>query len=200
MAVPGVLGFVGHAESGLEVLQHPQVVQRMHIAGDMHGQGSHLGPQGGVGGQQGRHGEDLFEVFEDGQGLGDTHFTTGMAGVHQQRQQALGVEVAIGRQVLLAAILDQVDRRLAVGQPLEIQGDADPVCSAGAPVAVEREFGIHGSGPIFCLRHLTLAAPAGQVAEPALARRQAVKPESFPYSRHGLATWRAMRLAAVRIS
>ncbi|MNF91471.1 hypothetical protein D3C84_740730 [compost metagenome] len=112
----------------------------MHIAGDMHGQGSHLGPQGGVGGQQGRHGEDLFEVFEDGQGLGDTHFTTGMAGVHQQRQQALGVEVAIGRQVLLAAILDQVDRRLAV------------------------------------------------------------KPESFPYSRHGLATWRAMRLAAVRIS
>ncbi|MNJ79015.1 hypothetical protein D3C77_769080 [compost metagenome] len=71
-----------------------------------------------------------------------------------------------------------------VGQPLEVEGDADPVCSAGAPVAVESEFGSHGMGPIFCLRHLTLAAPAGQVVEPALARRQAVYPESIPYSHH----------------
>ncbi|MCY1536264.1 hypothetical protein D9M68_717130 [compost metagenome] len=172
----------------------------MHVAGDMHGQGPDLGPLGRVGRQQSRHGEDFLEVFEDSQGLGDTHFTAGMAGVHQERQQALGVEFAIGRQVLLAAILDQVDRRLAVGQPLEIQGDADPVCSAGAPVAVESEFGSHGMGPIFCLRHLTLAAPDEQVAEPAPVTRRAVNPESNPYSRHWRATPPARRPASVRFS
>ncbi|MNP55004.1 hypothetical protein D3C76_1496060 [compost metagenome] len=123
-----------------------------------------------------------------------------MAGVHQERQQALGVEFAIGRQMLLATVLDQVDRILAVGQPLEIEGDADPVCSAGAPVAVEGEFGIHGIGPIFCLRHLTLAAPAEQVAESALAGRQAVNPESIPYTPPWPAISPAMRLARVRIS
>ena len=89
MAIPKVFGRLANTQLAAQVLQHPQVVQRVQVAGDMQRQGTHPGALRRITGQQRRHGEDFLEVFENRQRLGDAY--TAVAFIHQQGQQLLRI-------------------------------------------------------------------------------------------------------------
>jgi len=73
---------------------------------------------------------EFIEIFEDRHRLDQ-----GLPAIFERRDQALRVDVAIIGPALIVA--PQVDRRGVVGQPFQIEGDADAECGRGPEIAVE---------------------------------------------------------------
>ena len=119
-----------HAED-LDRLQDAKVVQRMNVAGHDLGHGAHDGAVERVLGQESGLGVRLLEPLEDGEALGK-HAIADI----ERRRQTLRVHLAIARAPLFAA--GQVDRRVVVGQPFEVQADPHAVGRRRPPHAVQR--------------------------------------------------------------
>ena len=120
MAVPGVALVLGAAELVLEVFEHPEIVQRVEVAGDHLGQRPDPAPRRRALGQEGRRRMGLVEVFEDRHGLDQC----GVA-IFEHRHQLLRIEGREGVGELRAAILQQVHRGALGHDPLEVQADTD---------------------------------------------------------------------------
>ena len=84
-----------------------------------------------VGGKQGRLRMARLEPVDDGQALDQPHPLD-----LERRHEALRIAVAILLGLLLA--LEQVHRHRLIGDPLEIERDADPVAGRGAVIIVEK--------------------------------------------------------------
>ncbi len=78
----------------------------------------------------------FLEPFDDGERLGQHDAVAEL----QRRKKPLGVHRQIGRRAMLAAA--QVNRDIAVGQPLEVEGDSHSPRGGTEEMAVE----LHGIG------------------------------------------------------
>ncbi len=134
MPVPGVLGLLVHLELMAQVLEHPQVVHGMDLAGDHLRQRAHAGPGDGVRRHQRGHGVHLVEVFDDRHRLRQARAVVQL----QHRHQAFDSDVAERGPLVFA--LGQVHRHVFVSQPLERERDAHTERGRGSEVVVE----LHG--------------------------------------------------------
>ena len=121
MAIPAVALLLRQTQPVAQIAQHPQIVERVDVAGDRLGDGADPRPCRRAVGQQCRPGVGFLQIVQDGQGLGQHRAVI----KRQGRNQVLRVEGAIGRQLLLAAAAGQMDGHRVVFQSLEPQGDAD---------------------------------------------------------------------------
>ena len=119
MAVPGVFAVFIQLEGVAQIFQYTQIVQRVNFAGDGLRQRPDSGAPGRIGRQQGGRGAGFFQVFDDGQRLGQTQSID-----LQHRDQ--GVTVEAGEAVLELLTLGQMHRHVVVRQTFERQGDTHP--------------------------------------------------------------------------
>jgi hypothetical protein len=71
VAVPGVDRLLVLVHAVAEILQDPQVVERVDVAGHRLGDRPDAGARHGIGRQQRRIGVDLVEILDDGERLGE---------------------------------------------------------------------------------------------------------------------------------
>ena len=102
----------------------------MDVAGDQPGDRPRPGAKLRRWGQEWRGGKHLVEVLEDGERLGQHPVA-----VHEHGDETLGIECPIGRLILFPPC--QVDEARLIRDPLEVQGDADPVGGRAAKIGVE---------------------------------------------------------------
>ncbi|MNF96707.1 hypothetical protein D3C85_1257070 [compost metagenome] len=114
MAIPGIARRLALPQLLLQVVQHPQVVEGVSVAGDHVDYLAHPGPLLGGGGHQGVGRIGLVEVLHDGHRLTQLHIP-----VDEKRHQPLGIDPAIGLLFLLT--LSQIDRVLLITKSLELQ-------------------------------------------------------------------------------
>src|SRR5579864_233631 len=105
----------------------------MDIAGDKVGERAHLGPRDRVLGQQRRLGLRLIEIFDDGERLQQTLAARRL----QHRHPHLRVDGAEFRPLVVAAVLDQMNRHRLVGNALEIERDAHAIGRRRAEIGIE---------------------------------------------------------------
>ncbi len=128
VAIPASLLLVVGPEVLFQIVEHPQIVERVNITGDHVDDLAHPGPRVGGRGHQGVGGIGLVKVLHDGDRLTDLHIA-----IHQKRHQPLRVDPAIGLLALLA--LPQIDGMLLVGESLKLQHDPYPKTCRRTPIA-----------------------------------------------------------------
>ena len=107
----------------LQVAQRAGIVERMDVAGDEVGERARLGAPDRVLGQQRRLGLRLIQIFDDGERLQQM-----LAARRDQNWHAhLRIDGAEFRPLVVAAVLDQVNRRRLIGDALEIKRDAHAI-------------------------------------------------------------------------
>ncbi len=130
MIVPNLDRRLVVAERPVQIAQHPQIVDRMNIAGDDGRQRPYASPIFWVARQQWRHGVGLVEILDDRQRL-DEH-----SAVHLERwHQALRVDATETRLPLIAA--PQMDEGALVIELFQVQGDAHAEGRGRAKIAVQ---------------------------------------------------------------
>ena len=107
-----------------QILQHPQIVQRMDVAGDGIGDLAHARAAERVRRQQRRFGHDLVEIFDDRQRLAD-----GVAVMTRVGISSCGLSALVGVRVLLAAILQQMHEAQLGLEAFEVRAR----CARGTP-------------------------------------------------------------------
>ena len=120
----------GHAELA-QPGQNLEILHRMRIAGERHGERAHFGAAQRVLWQQRRVGMGLVQPFDDGERLGQRRAVVTL----QRRHQPLRVDREIGGRALFA--LAKVMRQVIGRQSLEVQRDPDPVCRGAAEIAMQ---------------------------------------------------------------
>src|SRR4249919_1763317 len=138
MAHPFVALGLRHVPFAFEVLQHAQVVERVHVAGDHLRERTHALAVARGGGQQRGRGPHFIEVFEDRHRL--PHHALA---VFEHRHQALRIGRAEFGAMLFAAVAQQVHGGDLVFQALEVQADAYAIRGAGAPVGKQPQPIVH---------------------------------------------------------
>jgi hypothetical protein len=128
-----------------EVLQHAQVVERVHVAGDDLRQGAHALAVARGGGQQRGRGPDFVQVFEDRHRLAQHALA-----VFEHGHQALRIAGAEFGRVLFAPVSQQVDGGQLVGQALEMEPDAHAIRRARAPVGKQPQSIVHSDATPVC--------------------------------------------------
>ena len=120
----------------LQVSADAQIVDRVNIAGDRHrrvraparGQAHRPAASGGCG-------NDLIEIFDDGERLGDR-----MPVMHQRRHQPLRIEALVIRARVARRHSCSRCTKTSLGfDALQVQRDADAERRRGAEIGVERE-------------------------------------------------------------
>ena len=134
VAVPAVLLRRRHAQRAGQVVQHPQVVERVDLAGDRQRQRAHPRARGRRARQQRRRRMHLVQPLDDRERLRQHVALVG----DQRRHEALRIEREVGVGELRVAA--QVDEHALRGEPLEVQRDAHAVRGRRAEVVVE----LHG--------------------------------------------------------
>ncbi len=119
MAIPNRLVLLAHSEVLFQIVKHPQIVERVDIAGDHVDYLAHLGACLGGRGHQGVGGIGFVKVLHDGDRLTDLHIA-----IHQKGHQPLRVDPFVTLLALLP--LPQIDRVLLIIQSLELQHDPHP--------------------------------------------------------------------------
>ncbi len=135
--VPAVLLLFGERQVAHQVAQHPQVVERMDLAGDRQCRRAHVGAQFRLMRQKRRLRPGLFQVLDDRQRLRQAP-----AFVLQHRHQLGRVEcLEVIAQVF---VLQQADWHDLVRQPLEMERDphAERCRRAGGAVEGHRDHGL----------------------------------------------------------
>ena len=122
------------AERPLQVGEHPQVVERMDVAGDGERHRAHGRAILCTARQQRRLGMSLLEVLADRQRLREH-----VAVVLERRYESLRIELQVVAVPLLATVAQQVLRHRLVAESLEVQCDPHPVRSRASPVGVQPE-------------------------------------------------------------
>ena len=118
------------AELAGQVAQHAQIIDRVDVAGDDVGEGTYPRSVGCLLRQKRRLRAYLVEIFEDRHRLDQDP-----SAILERRNQTLRVDAAIiGFALIVAA---QVDRRGVVGEPLQIEADADSEGGGGPEITVE---------------------------------------------------------------
>ena len=130
VVVPGHLRVFIHLDFFHQIGQDTQVVEGVDLAGDGLRQRTYMGTVHGALGQQGWCGTGLFEVFDDGHGLGQN-----VTAYLQHWNQPIGRQGGMLGQQLLAP--HQVHGDVIRLQPLELQRNTHPVGRGRAKVAVE---------------------------------------------------------------
>src|SRR5580704_10609520 len=120
MMVPGIDRALLLVQLVLQVAQRAGIVERMDVAGDEVGERARLGAPDRILGQQRRLGMRLIEIFDDGERLQQML----AAWRHQHRHAHLRIDGAEFRPLVVAAVLDQVNRRRLIAYALEIERDA----------------------------------------------------------------------------
>jgi hypothetical protein len=123
------------AERVGKVAQHPQIIDRMDVAGDNLCERADPSPIGRVLSQQGRLGIGLVEILDDRQRLDQCPVA-----IYQRRYQSLGIDGEIIGLGLVVA--PQMDRGGFVFEIFEIEGDSDAECGGGPeiPIKFNRHF------------------------------------------------------------
>ncbi len=131
---PGVAGGLIELEGILQIIAHPGHDQRVAVAGTQMSQRQHPGPISGIGRHQGGIGVSLIQIIHDRHRLeqGPTEAVD-----HQSRYGALGVDLQVGRVVLLSG--QQVDRYFFECQSLVLECSAHPVGCQGSPKTIQFE-------------------------------------------------------------
>jgi hypothetical protein len=137
--VPGVDLRLVVPERRAQVVQHPQVVQRVDVAGDGERESAHLRALRGRARQQRRRRVRFLEVLDDGERLADD-----LVAVDEHRDQPLGVQREELRRALRARGGAQVDRDALMRESLVVKRDARPVGGGAAKKRVE----LHRSSPV----------------------------------------------------
>src|ERR1700733_7936076 len=133
MIVPGVDRTLFLVQLVLQVAQRADIVEWMDVAGDEVGERARLGASDRVLGQQRRLGLRLGEIFDDGERLQQML----AARRDQHRHAHLRIDGAEFRPLVVAAFLDQMDRRRLVGDALEIERDAHAIRGRRAEVGIK---------------------------------------------------------------
>ena len=131
MPVPRLARILVEPELRFEILEHPQIIQRMHVAGDELAQGPYAGSRRGRRRQERRLRACLFQIFDDGHRLRQ-HLTVVQA---QCGHETLAVELQKFRLPLLAAA--QMNWYGGHLETLQIERDAHAVRGGTQRIAVE---------------------------------------------------------------
>src|SRR5271166_2532581 len=118
------------AERMGNVAQHPQIIDRMDVAGDNLGERADPSAVSRVLGQQRWFWISLVEILDDRQGLDQCSVA-----IYQRRHQSLRVD---GEIIGLALVIaPQMDRGGFVLEFFQIEGDPDAECGGGSEITVE---------------------------------------------------------------
>jgi hypothetical protein len=128
--VPGLDRRFVLTERPVQIAQHPQIVDRMDVAGYDRGQCPHPGPVLRIARQQRRRGICLVEILDDRQRLNE-HRAIDL----QRRHEPLRIDAAETRLPLVAA--PQMDKGALVIELFQVQGDAHAEGRGRAKIAVQ---------------------------------------------------------------
>src|SRR5438067_1634416 len=132
LAHPGIHRVLVRLEGGAQVIEHPQVAERVDVAGDGERERAHLRPICGRARQERRVRMRLLEILDDGERLGD-----GGVALHDDRDQTFGIDGAKFGRVLGAHRCAQIDQRRLPGDALEAERDAHPIGFGASIVLIE---------------------------------------------------------------
>src|SRR5215471_8807676 len=133
MMVPGVDRALLLAHGVFQITQRAGIVQRVNIAGNQLGEPAHTGARDRVLWQKWGLRMRFVEIFDDGERLDQNVAALG----DQDRYAHLRIDRAELRQFVVAAILDQMNRRRVVADALQIQRNAHAVGRRGAEKGIK---------------------------------------------------------------
>jgi len=120
----------------LDVLEHRQILKRLHARVDQLGELPRARAQETIGRQERRLRKPLLEIFDDGDRLREQSARARL--FHLERRHLLErIDGAILGRELLAAVAPQIHRRGLVRHPFVVQRDAHPPARRRPPIRVE---------------------------------------------------------------
>src|SRR6185369_1436786 len=111
-----------------EIREHSQIVERVDLAGDGERHRPHLGCQDRIGRDETRKGPHSLEILDDRKRLRENGSVIEL----ERRNEPLRIERAESVGPLLSAPFEEMNGSMLDSEALEIERDADPICS-GAP-------------------------------------------------------------------
>ena len=130
--VPGRHGLLALRQRTLEVVEDPQVVEGMDVAGDGERHRADHRPLTGIRRQQRRIRASLVQVLDDRYGLAEDP-----ARVLERWHESLRIEREVVLVPVLATAPDKVQRHVLDLEPLEVQGNPHAVGGGAAEIGVE---------------------------------------------------------------